>query len=54
VLDEKPVTWRDEVWLQWHVDDGYMLERYAESDEALMAIPPQRLGEGDAAEATRG
>ena len=22
VLDEKPVTWRDEVWLQWHVEIG--------------------------------
>ncbi|MEQ1832744.1 MAG: ABC transporter ATP-binding protein [Candidatus Eisenbacteria bacterium] len=49
VLDEKPITWKDEVWLQWHADDGFMLERYAESDEALMAIPPQRVGELDAA-----
>ena len=48
VLDEKPITWKDEVWLQWHADDGFMLERYAESDEALMAIPPQRVGELDA------
>ncbi|MEY4374200.1 MAG: spermidine/putrescine import ATP-binding protein PotA [Candidatus Eisenbacteria bacterium] len=54
VLDEKPVTWKDEVWLQWHVDDGYMLERYTESDEALMAIPPQHLGEGDAPGAPQG
>ena len=55
VLDERPITWNDEVWVQWHADDGYMLERYAERDEALMAIPPRRLGEGDAPpEATRG
>ena len=24
-----------------------MLERYAERDEALMGLPPQRVGEGD-------
>lgn len=55
VLDERPITWNDEVWVQWHADDGYMLERYAERDEALMAIPPRRLGEGDAPpEDTRG
>ena len=47
VLDEQPIRWKDEVWLQWHVDDGFMLERYAESDEALMAIPPQRVGESN-------
>lgn len=48
VLDEQPIRWKDEVWIQWHVDDGFMLERYAERDEALMAIPPQRVGEADA------
>ncbi len=48
VLDDLPIRWQDEVWLQWHVDDGYMLERYAERDEALMSFPPQRVGEGDA------
>ena len=47
VLDDLPIRWQDEVWLQWHVDDGYMLERYAERDEALMGLPPQRVGEGD-------
>jgi spermidine/putrescine transport system ATP-binding protein len=48
VLDEQPIRWKDEVWIQWHVDDGFMLERYAERDEAMMSIPPQRVGEGDA------
>ena len=47
VLDEQPIRWKDEVWIQWHVDDGFMLERYAERDEALMGLPPQRVGEGD-------
>ncbi len=48
VLDEQPIRWKDEVWVHWHVDDGFMLERYAERDEALMAIPPQRVGDEDA------
>ena len=47
VLDEQPIRWKDEAWIQWHVDDGFMLERYAERDEALMGLPPQRVGEGD-------
>jgi len=47
VLDEQSIRWQDEVWIQWHVDDGFMLERYAERDEALMGLPPQRVGEGD-------
>jgi spermidine/putrescine transport system ATP-binding protein len=49
VLDEQPIRWEDEVWIQWHVDDGFMLERYAERDEDLMAIPPQRVGDTDGA-----
>ncbi len=48
ILDEQPIRWKDEAWIQWHADDGFMLERYAERDEALMGIPPQRVGEGDA------
>jgi spermidine/putrescine transport system ATP-binding protein len=48
VLDEQPIRWKDEAWIQWHVDDGFMLERYAERDEALMGIPPQRVGDADA------
>lgn len=47
VLDEEPIRWKHEVWLDWHVDDGFMLERYAERDERLMGIPPERVGEGE-------
>jgi spermidine/putrescine transport system ATP-binding protein len=47
VLDEEPIRWKDQVWLDWHVDDGFMLERYAERDENLMAMPPQRVGEAE-------
>ncbi len=40
LLDEvKPISWNDEVWLTWHADDGYMLERYSEKDEELLSLP---------------
>jgi len=44
-LDEKPIRWKDEVWIWWHGDDGFMLERYRERDESLIAAPPQNLEE---------
>lgn len=44
LLDEKPIRWKDRVWLWWHVDDGFMLERYSEADESLMQTPPEDLG----------
>lgn len=25
LLDEKPITWEEKVWLSWHSDDGYMI-----------------------------
>lgn len=34
LLDEKPIRWNDKVWIWWHADDGFMLERYAASEEA--------------------
>ena len=40
LLDEKPIRWKDEVWVWWHADDGFMMERYSESDEKLMEGPP--------------
>ncbi|MDZ4198256.1 MAG: ABC transporter ATP-binding protein [Kiritimatiellia bacterium] len=39
-LDENPITWNDEVWISWHGDDSFMLERYSESDETLLSLPP--------------
>lgn len=39
VLDEKPIRWEDKVWLSWHADDGYMLDRYREQDEAMLELP---------------
>lgn len=41
LLDERPIRWEDEVWLSWHADDGYMLDRYSEQDEALMPMPTE-------------
>ena len=45
MLDEKPITWNELVWLSWHGDDGFMLEKYSESDEKLMELPPEQVGE---------
>ncbi len=41
LLDENPIKWHDKVWIWWHADDGYMLERYSESDERLTEVPPE-------------
>jgi spermidine/putrescine transport system ATP-binding protein len=38
-LDEKPVEWKDRIWLWWHADDGFMLEQYHEADEELLSVP---------------
>jgi spermidine/putrescine transport system ATP-binding protein len=46
-LDEKPIRWNDPVWIWWHGDDGFMLERYREVDEDLLAVPPRKVGESD-------
>lgn len=43
-LDEEPIRWNDEVWIWWHADDGFMLERYSESDENMMSLPPEMIG----------
>jgi len=48
LLDEKPIRWGDDVWLSWYADDGYMLERYEERDEAMLALPPEEAVEDDA------
>jgi spermidine/putrescine transport system ATP-binding protein len=47
LLDEKPIRWNETVWISWHADDGFMLERYSESDEDLMGLPPTHVGETD-------
>jgi spermidine/putrescine transport system ATP-binding protein len=47
LLDEKPIRWHEDVWISWHADDGFMLERYSESDEGLTNLPPQKVGENE-------
>ncbi len=44
LLDERPIRWGDEVWISWHGDDGFMLERFSGADAALVATPPERIG----------
>ena len=44
-LDEQPLRWKDEVWIWWHADDGFMLDHFRKADEGLLAVPPQSVGE---------
>jgi spermidine/putrescine transport system ATP-binding protein len=44
-LDEKPIRWKDDVWIWWHGDDGFMLDRFRAGDEKLVSLPPQKVGE---------
>ncbi len=48
-LDEKPIRWKDDVWIWWHEDDGFMLDRYSEADESLTQLPPEKVGEPNGA-----
>ncbi len=43
MLDEKMITWGDEVWLSWHADYCYMLEQYKLEDEALLTLPDEDI-----------
>ena len=45
LLDEKPIRWFENVWISWHADDGFMLEKYSEQDEKLIQLPPEEVGE---------
>ncbi len=35
-LDEQPIKWNDSVYIRWHADDGFMLERYNPDDKDLI------------------
>ena len=39
LLDQKLIRWEDDVWISWHADDGYMLDRYSAKDEHMMEMP---------------
>lgn len=47
LLDQQSIKWGDQVWLSWHADDGYMLEQYSETDEDLLLLPPENIGDMD-------
>lgn len=35
LLDTTPITWKDIVWVWWHADDSYMLEKYSLLDQKM-------------------
>ena len=35
LLDTTPITWKDVVWVWWHADDSYMLEKYTVLDHKM-------------------
>lgn len=39
LLDTRPITWGETVWLSWFADDSCMLERYKPEDENLLVLP---------------
>jgi spermidine/putrescine transport system ATP-binding protein len=39
LLEERQIRWNDEVWIDWHGNDSYMLQRYQPEDEHLLAVP---------------
>jgi spermidine/putrescine transport system ATP-binding protein len=41
MLDENQITWNEKVWVCWHANDGYMLQRFAEEDASMLSIPPE-------------
>ena len=38
-LDERRIKWDDDVWLRFEADNASMLDRYAQDDEKLLALP---------------
>ncbi len=45
LLDQRRITWGDQVFISWQADDSFMLEQYREKDEDLLQMPPQNVGE---------
>jgi len=41
LLDQEPIRWEDEVWISWHADDSYMLDRVsADTPETGAVLAP--------------
>ena len=51
-LDERRITWGDDVWLRFEADNAYMLDRYAEADENLLSLPDTEEDSVNALEAS--
>jgi len=45
LLDERPIRWGDEVWISWHADDSFMVERLSGADGGPGAMARRRIGE---------
>lgn len=41
LLDDSPPKWGDTVWLRWHANDGFLLDRYSAEDEKLLTLPDE-------------
>ncbi len=44
LIDSQHIQWKDEVWISWHADDSFILERYNQSDERLIEAPSEKVG----------
>jgi spermidine/putrescine transport system ATP-binding protein len=44
LLDTQPIQWKDRVFVWWHADDSFILERYNASDEKLIEAPSEKVG----------
>ncbi len=44
LLDTQPIQWKDRVFVWWHADDSFILERYNASDEKLSEAPSEKVG----------
>ncbi|MCP5551901.1 MAG: TOBE domain-containing protein [Akkermansiaceae bacterium] len=41
LLDEKPPTWGDKVWVRWRADDGYLLRDFAPEHAEMLSLPAE-------------
>ena len=41
LLDEKPPTWGDKVWVRWRADDGYLLREFAPEHAEMLSLPAE-------------
>lgn len=44
LLDTQPIQWKDKVFVSWHADDSFILERYNASDQKLIEAPSDKVG----------